>query len=126
MDWANLGRPCLLVRPLTNQQFKEGLRIPYYFWSGCALFTIDRYRDYPALGCLNRISASVFLLNRDHKVQGPPRPYPPEKVCPRKKEPKKLALYPVFSAFAYLPTLSSLYYSSKTTTSPTTPSPPPP
>ena len=31
MDWANLGWPCLLVRPLTtNQQFKEGLRIPYY------------------------------------------------------------------------------------------------
>ena len=28
MDWANLGLPCLLVRPLTNLQFKEGLRIP--------------------------------------------------------------------------------------------------
>ena len=29
MDWANLGLPCLLVRPLTNLQSKEGLRIPY-------------------------------------------------------------------------------------------------
>ena len=28
MDWANLGLLCLLVRPLTNLQFKEGLRIP--------------------------------------------------------------------------------------------------
>ena len=28
MDWANLGLPCLLVRPLTELQFKEGLRIP--------------------------------------------------------------------------------------------------
>ena len=30
MDWANLGLPCLLVRPHTNIQFKEGLRIPYW------------------------------------------------------------------------------------------------
>ena len=23
MDWDNLGQPCLLVRPLTNQGFKK-------------------------------------------------------------------------------------------------------
>ena len=31
MDCANLGRPCMLVRPLTNQQSKEWLRIPYCY-----------------------------------------------------------------------------------------------
>ena len=29
MDWADLYLPCLLIRPLTNLQFKEGLRISY-------------------------------------------------------------------------------------------------
>ena len=29
MDWADWGLPGLLVRPLTNLQSKEGLRIPY-------------------------------------------------------------------------------------------------
>ena len=29
MDWADLDLPYLLIRPLTNLQFKEGLRICY-------------------------------------------------------------------------------------------------
>ena len=36
MDWANSGLPCLLVRPLTNLQIKEGLRVPY------SLFKLNR------------------------------------------------------------------------------------
>ena len=31
MDWANLGRPYLLVPRFTNRQFKEGVRMPYSF-----------------------------------------------------------------------------------------------
>ena len=65
MDWANLGLPCLLVRPLTNLQFKEGLRIPYWYElqriSGRPFPTKDyvypRYKRAEALSML--LSGSV-------------------------------------------------------------------
>ena len=52
MDWANLGLPCLLVRPLTNLQFKEGLRIPYTLISLYFLFVVFIFGQKTSQGLL--------------------------------------------------------------------------
>ena len=60
MDWANLGLPCLLVRPLTNLQFEEGLRISYSTESLKRIEICQRYNSHTTQGFKASANSSVF------------------------------------------------------------------
>ena len=74
MDWAILGRPCLLVRPLTNRRFKDGMTIPYWPVEGISDFASPVPRipvakgnencvcDFTCIKSSGMIAASILTL----------------------------------------------------------------